>query len=206
MDRRLVLISAAALAIGAAMAFAIVSLPRNGPLKIKTTGTAQIGGAFTLTNHLGQQISEKNLLGKYSLVFFGFTYCPDICPIALQNVSAALEMMGPGADQIMPIFITTDPERDTVEKVALFIKGFHKSFVGLTGTVDQVKIATKAYRIYSAKKVNPDMPGGYSIDHASIIYLMGPDGKYLTHFNHSTPPKVMASRINLIIEQIAKTH
>ena len=205
MDRRLILISVAALAIGAALAFAIVLSTPKGPPRIKTTGTAAIGGAFRLTNHLGRDVSEKTFLGKYSLVFFGFTYCPDICPVALQNIGAALDMMGSNADKITPIFITTDPERDTVEKVAEFVSRFHKNLVGLTGTVAQVKVATKAYRIYSAKRKNADMPDGYTIDHASIIYLMGPDGKYITHFNHTTPPKAMAARINLILEQIAKS-
>ena len=202
MDRRIIILSLSALAIGAALAFALVSSPGRQPLRTTTSGTALIGGAFTLTDHHGKQTTEKMLLGKYSLVFFGFTYCPDVCPVAMQNVSAALDLMGTDADKIRPIFITTDPERDTVEKVAQFVSSFHKNTIGLTGTVEQIKAASKAYRVYSAKKKNADMPDGYTIDHASIIYFMGPDGKYVTHFNHSTPPNVMASRIKLIFEQM----
>ena len=187
MDRRLVLVSIAATFIGAALAFSLIMSSYKGAPRIQTTGVADIGGTFSLTNHRGQEITDKSLLGKFSLIFFGFTYCPDICPVALQNMTAALDMLGSNAEQITPIFITTDPERDSVEKVAEFVKGFHKSMVGLTGTVDQVKVATKVYRIYAAKKKTADMPGGYTIEHASTIYLMGRDGKYITHFNHSTP-------------------
>jgi len=202
MDRRLVIISLSALAIGAALAVMLISSPGPRPVKVKNSGAAAIGGAFTLTNHLGQKVTEKSLLGKYSLIFFGFTYCPDVCPVAMQNMTAALDMLGDEADKITPVFITTDPERDTVEKVAEHVSAFHKSFIGLTGTTEQIKTASKAYRIYSAKRKNGDMPDGYSIDHASIIYFMGTDGKYLTHFNHSTPPKAMAVRIKLILGQI----
>ena len=202
MDRRLLIISLSALAVGAALAVMLISSPGPRPGKVKTTGTAAIGGAFTLTNHHGQVVTEKSLLGKYSLIFFGFTYCPDVCPVAMQNMTAALDMLGDEADRITPVFITTDPERDTVEKVAEHVAAFHKSFIGLTGTTEQVKTASKAYRIYAAKSKNADMPDGYTINHASIIYLMGPDGKYLTHFNHSTPPKAMALRIKLIWGQI----
>lgn len=205
MNRRLVIISATSLVIGALLAVTLISTGQNNAPRTWTTGQAAIGGPFTLTDQNGKPFTDKDLLGKFSLVFFGFTYCPDVCPVAQQNVSAALEMLGDDAKKIMPVFVTTDPERDTVEKVAEYVGQFHKSYVGLTGTPEQVKAAQKVYRIYSSKKKNANMPDGYTVDHASIIYLMDRKGKYVTHFNHSTPPKAMAARIKLIFEQIAKS-
>lgn len=205
MNRRFVIITLAAFSIGAVLALNLVASQNAVKPKTVTTGKAAIGGSFSLTSHLGKPVTEKDLLGKYSLIFFGFTYCPDVCPVALQNITTALDMIGTDAQKIVPVFITTDPERDTVEKVAQYVKSFHKSLIGLTGTVDQVKAAKKVYRIYAAKKKNADMPDGYTVDHASIIYLMDPKGNYVTHFNHSTPPKAMAAKIKLIFEQVGKS-
>ncbi len=198
------MLALASLTVGAAVALAFVASKNNTATRVTTSGVVDIGGAFTLTDHKGRSVTEKSLLGKYSLVFFGFTYCPDVCPIALQNITAALDMLGPNSERITPIFITTDPERDTAEKIAEFVKGFHKDLIGLTGTPEQIKSAAKAYRVYYAKAMNKDAPGGYTIDHMTVIYFMGPDGKYISHFNHATPAKDMAKRINLILEHNGK--
>ena len=206
MNQKLLILALASLLVGAGLAMALFLWSKNNQVtRVQTSGVADIGGAFKLTNHRGQPVTEKTLLGRYTLVFFGFTTCPDICPVALQNITAALEMMGSDGDRITPVFITTDPERDTVEKVAAFVKGFHEKLIGLTGTPEQVKIVAQAYRIYYSKAMNKDAPDGYSIDHSSVIYLMGRDGKYITHFRHTTTAKDMARRINLILEHIDKS-
>jgi len=118
MDRRLVIISLSALAIGAALAVMLISSPGPRPVKVKNSGAAAIGGAFTLTNHLGQKVTEKSLLGKYSLIFFGFTYCPDVCPVAMQNMTAALDMLGDEADKITPV-LSPPIQREILSKKSL---------------------------------------------------------------------------------------
>jgi len=205
MNRKLLILALLALLAGAGLAMSLVLLKSREVLRVQTSGVAAIGGAFELTDHLGRRFTEKNLLGKYSLVFFGFTYCPDICPVALQKMTAAIDMLGTDGDRITPIFITTDPERDTVEKIAEFVKSFRKNTIGLTGSPEQIKNTARAYKIFYSKSVNKDAPGGYGMDHSSVIYLMGPDGKYITHFRASTTPGNMAKKLNLILEHNGKS-
>lgn len=205
MNRKLFILALLALLAGAGLAMSLLLSQSKQVLKVQTSGEADIGGAFKLTDHLGQPFTEKELLGKYSLVFFGFTYCPDICPVALQKMTAAVEMMAADGDKVIPVFITTDPERDTVEKVAAFVKAFHKNTIGLTGTPEQIKSVAKAYKIFYSKSVNKDAPGGYGMDHSSVIYLMGPDGKYITHFRASATPGDMAGKLNLILQSNGKS-
>src|SRR3712207_4659015 len=106
---------------------------------------ALIGGPFALVDQDGQRVTEQTFRGKYTLVVFGYIYCPDICPAELQTIANALEALGPKADQVTPVFITIDPERDTVEQVAGYVKNFHPRFVGLTGTPQEIKEAARAY-------------------------------------------------------------
>ena len=120
------------------------------------------------------------------LVFFGFTYCPDVCPTALQVMAAALDKLGPKAERITPVLITVDPERDTPAQLASYVKSFHPRLVGLTGTPAEIDAVAKAYRVYVKKVPDPKSTAGYTIDHSSIIYVMGPDGAYRTHFTHAT--------------------
>ena len=147
------------------------------------TGTApevKIGGPFTLTDHTGRQVTEKDFQGKAMLIFFGYTFCPDVCPTSLTEISAAMDKLGPMAAQVVPILVSVDPERDTPEVLKDYVAHFHPSIVGLTGTQEQIKQAAKAYRVFYAKVVDE---GGdkdaYLMDHSSVIYLMGPNGKFL---------------------------
>ncbi|MCP4923576.1 MAG: SCO family protein, partial [bacterium] len=116
-----------------------------------------------------------------------FTFCPDICPTALQNMSEALDMLGSQARAIQPLFVTVDPKRDTVEQMVSYKRNFHKAFVMLTGNKDQVDSAKKAYKVYAALAPNDGSSTDDLIDHSSIIYLMDRSGKFVAHFNHETP-------------------
>ena len=166
------------------------------------TGKADIGGTFELTDHNGNSVTNKAFKGKYMLIYFGYTYCPDVCPTGLTEISNALDLLGSGADKIVPIFITVDPARDTSEHLKEYVTFFHPRLVGLTGTMEQIKTATRAYRVYFAKVDNkmPDAdPEDYTVDHTAIAYLMGPNGEFRQHFGHGTDAKQMAERIKEII-------
>ncbi len=163
--------------------------------QVTTTGTALVGGPFTLTDHTGTQVTEKDFHGTYTLIYFGYTYCPDVCPGELQLVAAALDEMGAKGEQIQPVFITVDPERDTVEQMALYVPQFHDRLIGLTGSPEEVAAAAKAYRVYYAKVDDPEATE-YLMDHSSILYLMGPDGGYVGHFTYGTKPDELAAKLS----------
>jgi cytochrome oxidase Cu insertion factor (SCO1/SenC/PrrC family) len=158
------------------------SLPQ-GPIG---SGTALVGGPFTLTNQDGKRVTDQDFRGKYMLIFFGFTYCPDVCPSELQVMSAALDQLGPEAEKIQPIFISIDPARDTPEAMKIYISNFHPRMVGLTGSAEDIAAVAKAYRIYYAKAKGSENSPDYTMDHSTILYLMGPDGKFVKHFTYGT--------------------
>jgi len=190
-----------ALLVGAGFMAGREMLPRAGwqaalPLS-QTEGTASIGEPFTLVDHTGKMVNETDFRGRFMLVFFGFTYCPDACPTALTIMGEALDIIGPAAERVVPVFITVDPERDTPEQLNMYVRHFHPSLVGLTGSAEQLAAVTKAFRVYYAKVKNEDSADGdYEMEHTSNVYLMGPNGKFLTHFSgHTTNPKTMAAGI-----------
>lgn len=198
--RRIVFIAIAALAVVALATAGRYMLMNGHESASQPGGTVNIGGPFTLTDHTGKRVTEKDFQGKYMLVYFGYTFCPDVCPTSLINVTNALEMLSPEElDKVVPVFVTVDPERDTVEKMADFVASFHPKLVGLTGSLDEVKDAARAYKAYYAKTNADDPDGNYLMDHSSITYMMGPDGKYVTHFNHGTTAEKMAGRLAEIL-------
>jgi len=160
---------------------------------VETTGTALIGGPFTLVDQNGKTVTDRDFRGKYMLIFFGFTHCPDICPAELQVMSAALDALGSKADEVVPIFVTLDPERDTPEAVGAYVKNFGKNFVGLTGSPTAIANAAKTYRVTYSKLEYKGKDGnyGYSIDHSALVYLMDKDGQYLINFTYGTPAAKM---------------
>ena len=159
------------------------------------SGVALVGGPFTLTDHNGREVTEKTFLGKYMLVFFGFTFCPDVCPTELQVITAALDQLGPEADAIQPVFITVDPERDTPEVLKAYVGNFRPRLLGLTGTPEQVAAAAKAFRVYYAKVKNSGSAADYMMDHSTIIYLMGPDGRFVKHMTYTTDAAKLAGEL-----------
>lgn len=153
----------------------------------RSSGSALIGGPFTLTDQTGERRSEAVLEGRYALIYFGYTYCPDICPTSLATMTQAIDLLAEQApakaQAVLPVFITVDPARDTVEALATYAGHFHPRLLALTGTEEEVAGAAKAYRIFYQKVEDPGA-SDYLMDHSSVIYLMGPDGSYLTHFTH----------------------
>ncbi len=163
-----------------------------------------IGGAFELVDQNGKPFTEKDLKGKYSLIYFGYTYCPDVCPTELQTMTQALEMLGPMASRIRPVMISVDPERDTPEVLKEYLSNFYPGFVGLTGTPEQVRKAGQAYRVFY-RKTDEKSASEYLMDHSSIVYLMDPEGRYLKHFAYGTSPEKMAEGIRKAIEKYEKS-
>jgi protein SCO1/2 len=196
MRGRLLTVIIAGFLIGALGGAAALILTR-GPAgsNVATTGTALIGGPFTLIGQDGKPVTDQAFRGKYMLVFFGFTHCPDICPAELQVMAAALDELGPKANDIIPIFITLDPERDTPRVVADYVKNFGQRFVGLTGSPEAIAEAAKSYRVTYSKFQEDETKSDYTIDHSALVFLMGKDGEYLTHFAYGTPAAKMAETL-----------
>ena len=164
------------------------------------TPSPAIGGPFTLVDQHGKTVTDADFRGRYMLVFFGYTFCPDICPTGLTRNSDALALIGEAADKVVPIFITIDPERDTVEHIKEYAAFFHPRLVALTGTPEQIAEVAKAYRVYYAKAQEKGAAADeYLMDHSSITYVMGPDGQFLSHFGHDVSPERMAERLGKIV-------
>jgi len=149
---------------------------------------AAIGGPFQLTDQAGQTVTEKNLRGRPTLIFFGFTHCPDICPTSLFEISEVLRAMGEDADRVNAYFISVDPERDTAAALKDYLSSFDPHMSGLTGDPAQIAAVAKAYRVYF-KKVPLD-DGSYTMDHTAIVYLMDKTGRFVSPFNIKRPTDV----------------
>ena len=192
----------AGLLIGAVAAVLVFPEARNtliGTSGQTTSGKALIGGPFELTDQNGNKVTDKTFRGRHTLVFFGFTNCPDICPAGLQLIAAALDKLGPKAANVTPIFVSVDPERDTPAKLATYVKNFDDRIVGLTGTPEEITAIAKAYRVFYEKTPNEKSPSEYGMNHTSIIYLMGPDGSYVAHFTPMTTVDQMVEQLNKVL-------
>ncbi|MDO8977693.1 MAG: SCO family protein [Afipia sp.] len=150
-----------------------------------------IGGAFALKDQTGKIRTDADFRGQLMLVYFGFTYCPDICPTDLQQIGLAMEQLGDNAKNVQPLFITLDPERDTVDHLAQYVPLFHPRLLGLTGSIKDVSQAADAYRVYYNRVSTGSKPDDYTVDHSAFIYLIDRDGKYLGFF----PPGTDAPRL-----------
>lgn len=164
------------------------------------SGIASIGGPFTLVDQTGATRTEQDFRGKLMLIYFGYTWCPDVCLTAVQVMSVALDMLGEQGNEVVPILITVDPARDTPAHLAEYAKNFHPRLVALTGSPEAIAETATAYRVYFRKAdVNAEgvktEGGNYLMDHSSVVYLMDRDGRYLTHFTHQSRSEDVASRI-----------
>ncbi len=167
-----------------------------GQVEAEPISTGQIGGRFLMTSHNGALVTEDDLLGHYSLLYFGYTFCPDICPTSLQTISLALDQLGDKAKQIRPYFITIDPERDTVEKMRNYVQYFNDDLIGLVGSKEMTDRMAKAYKVRYEKVLEEGTdPELYLMDHTASVYLIGPDGKFITKFAHGITPQAMAQRL-----------
>ncbi len=178
--------------------FAATQFMRIEQPTVRSSGTALVGGPFKLTGHKGAEVTDQQFRGKYQLVFFGYTYCPDVCPAGLQVMTSALEKLGSAADNIQPLFITIDPERDTVPVLAAYMEHFHPRLIGLTGSPGDIAKVAKAYRVYYAK-AGEAASEDYLMDHSSILYLMGPKGEFVKHFAYGTDVDALSEGIRAAI-------
>lgn len=162
--------------------------------------TVRIGGPFTLVDSTGKTVTDQTFRGRWMLLYFGYTYCPDVCPTELQTIASALDQLGPVANQIAPIFISIDPERDTPDALASYVKLFSPNLIGLTGTKQQIADVARAYRVYYAKTTKTS-ESAYLMDHSSLVYLMGPQGNFVALFNPQTSVDDMASELRNHLSQ-----
>jgi cytochrome oxidase Cu insertion factor (SCO1/SenC/PrrC family) len=159
-----------------------------------------IGGPFRLTDHKGTHRTDADFRGKLMLVYFGFTYCPDVCPTDLQAMGSALDRLGAAGDSVQPLFITVDPERDTPQALADYVPLFHPRLVGLSGDATSIWQTARAYKVYHAKVPTADN-SDYTVDHSGFIYLMDRAGQYLGFFPPGTSPDRMADAIRPLVER-----
>lgn len=175
----------------------------GSPSTPTTASNISFGGPFTLVDHSGKAVTDRDYDGFYKLIFFGFTNCPSVCPTTLQTVTLTLAELGPMSDRIKPLFISIDPEQDTPKLLSEYVSSFDPRIVGLTGTPQQVAAAAKAFHVYYRKVRDKD--GGEQIEHTATLYFMAPDGSFLTHIPPEASPHKMADLIKLEISKRADT-
>lgn len=163
-------------------------------------GGSALGGSFELVDQEGRTRTQADFAGRYLLVYFGFTYCVDACPLALLAMTQALDRLpAETADRVQPLFVTVDPARDDPAQIRLYLQNFHPRFVGLTGAPEQIAAAAKAWRVvYEPPK--PDAEGNYQVNHTTIIYLMGPDGSFIRHFDHLSSATDIAAALQATVK------
>lgn len=198
MASKLVIALALGLMAGATAAYMTLKVPDSTP-STSATGRVAIGGPFSLIDTSGQKRTDKDFAGKPMLVFFGFTNCPDVCPSGLQNLTVALDKLGDRASGMSALFITVDPDRDTPQKLAEYMKSFHPRIEALTGSADEVNAAIKTYRVYAVKVPYDQDPTRYNVDHSSFFYLMNASGEYVKHFPHTADPDALASALESLL-------
>ena len=174
----------------------------QGTAATKTSAPAEFGGPFELTDQNGMRRTDMEFRGKYMLVFFGYTYCPDVCPTTLAVEAEALDQIGERASRIVPIFITVDPKRDTPEKLKSYLSAFEPqpasprmNFIGLTGTAEEIEKAADAYEVFYQAHLDGRFGGdeGYSVDHTGNVYLMNPEGKFVAYYSQGISPDELAA-------------
>ncbi len=156
---------------------------------------AAVGGPFQLTSGDGKTVTDRDLRGKYVLIYFGYTSCPDVCPTTLQHVADALTALGSKAADLQPLFITVDPERDTQKIVRQYAAAFSPQLIGLTGTAEEIARVEKEFHVYAAIRRTGSGKDDYTVDHSSVLYLMGPDGGFLAPIPADEQGKEMAGEI-----------
>lgn len=159
---------------------------------------ADTHGPFQLIDHKGRETTEADFAGEKVLLYFGYTHCPDICPTALQDISTAIDILGPEAGQVRPLFITVDPERDRQEHLADYVPLFHERMVGLTGPKEKIDAVARDFRVYYSLRRDID-PVDYPVDHSSYSYLLDEDWNLLLVFRHDASPETMAAAIKELL-------
>ncbi len=199
-----VLIVAIAALIGALVGTALLYAlsPRTPVMRVDDT-PVEIGGPFTLTAHTGEEVSDADFRGRPLLVYFGFTYCPDVCPLSLQSLARALEELGPDAEAFQPLLVTVDPQRDTPEALAVYVasNGFPDNLIGLTGTEEEIRALADAYLVEYFVLEDEDSYAEYLMEHTSIIYLMDENGDFVRPFTHTIDSGEIAEGLRRYLAQ-----
>ena len=180
--------------VGALLTLAYRDTPRGAA---GTLLASAIGGPFRLVDQNGKTVTDADLKGKWSLVYFGYTHCPDACPTALNDIAIALDQLGPKREAVRAVFITVDPERDTPEVLKDYVTSFDAPILALSGSPEEIARAAKVYRVYYAK--HPEPGGDYSMDHSSVIYVMDPEGRFTASFTHQSTPEEIAERLKKLL-------
>lgn len=175
---------------------------RSGQVAAGASFEESPGGPFALTDHRGRPVTERDYHGKFVLISFGYTYCPDVCPTTLFGLSQVLDLLGEDAGRVQAIFVTIDPERDTAEVLAEYVANFHPGIVGLTGTAEQVRAIAEAYGVGYQKVASPEAGGDYLMNHSAAIDLMDPEGNYLASFPYMVPAAQLTAVIRNYIHGI----
>lgn len=185
---------AAAAAVIAVSAVAVWRAVTGNGQPAPTTAVA-IGGPFSLTDQTGAAVTDQTYKGAYRLIYFGYTFCPDACPTELQVMAQAMDDLGADAAKVQPIFVTIDPARDTPGQLAAYVPQFDRRLVGLTGSAEQIAAIAREYKVYYAKAETGGAPDAYAMNHSSYVYLMDPNGKFLTVFSSDDDAGKMAASI-----------
>ncbi len=182
-----------------ALAIALLAVP---PAAASVDEKRTIGGRFMLRDHNSAIVTDQEFRGKFMLVYFGYTFCPDICPTSLSTIASALDILGDKADRITPIMITIDPARDSAQKLRDYVRHFHPRLVGLTGSPQMIAHVAKSYNVRYAKvEEKGAAKDDYLMDHSAGVFLMAPDGTFLVKMAHGISPETMAERINDFLKQ-----
>jgi protein SCO1/2 len=182
------------------LVIAVLILGTGAFIWLSQGGTASlVGGPFTLADGTGRQITDRDFRGNYMLVYFGYTFCPDACPTTLNEVAEALDRLGTKADRLQPIFITVDPKRDTPAVMKQYVAAFTPRLVGLTGSDEQIAKVAQEYRVYYAKHRTGPGPNDYTMDHSSVLYLMGPDGVFIAPIRADEDSEQMAADLGRLM-------
>ncbi len=200
-DKRLIILATVGLSLGLGVLLALHKFQESRGVvykEITSETTPAIGGNFTLVDQHGNSRSTTEFRGKILLLYFGYTYCPDVCPMALEHLTQALQMLGKDRDKIAVLFVSVDPARDTVATLQLYSTNFDPNIIMLTGTAKALQDAMSKYRVY-AKRETKEGFSDYLINHTSVVYVMGPDGAYVTSFAHSTAPEKIQS---ILVKQL----
>ena len=203
--RRTVACGFAAILLAGSGAFGIADVQSQEPIQASLTTPSSVLAPFSLVDQRGRPVTDKNFRGSFMLVYFGYTYCPDVCPLGLQRISQVIEALGAEGERIVPIFITVDPERDTGQVLAAYTSHFHPRLIGLTGRREQIHAAKRAYGVRSFKLFSPPSfddeskvsdNSRYLMQHSASTYLVNPDGRLESIFPHEIPPREMARQIH----------
>lgn len=154
---------------------------------------------WTLVDHHGRRVTNLDFRGRYQLVFFGFTHCKVVCPRALGKLMTVLELVGDLSRKIQPLYISVDPARDTPDVMRTFLEERFPSFLGLTGSAEEIEIARDGFRVFAVRRDDPDEPDGYVVPHSSLTYLIGPDGHYITHYPEVAEAERVAAGLKEIV-------